>query len=178
MPMPLAHAVIGLTVYESLHAMHFAPPAMADSWRGILCIALVANAPDIDIVPWLRQCIRTWSCEPLGFKPHHREWTHSLLWGVIVGILTGLFVTYQWADSFMQWGLFVFTLYCSHIIADVLLTSQVEHGVQIFWPFTKTRHSLIRLCPVLCPTKPNSITRCLRCEAGIVGIMLILIWFF
>lgn len=177
MPMFVAHAAVGLTVYESLRHLPVVSLEIPESWKVVLFLVLVANAPDIDIIPWLRECRRTQSFDPLAFKPHHREWTHSLVFAGGFAVAGGLLATLWWSGSFVQWALLVFAVYSSHILADFLLTTKVECGVQIFWPFSKTRHSLLRTFPSWFPLrKPDSLSRSFLREVWIILSMCILVW--
>lgn len=120
MPSPVGHAIAGLCGY-TLVARDVAP-----RYRKALLFASVAiaNLPDIDILPGV-------FAGDLG--RFHRQGTHSLVAGLAIGLFVGLLVK-RWKWSSLQWGVWAFTLYLSHILLDMLVES--SRGVQFFWPFS------------------------------------------
>ena len=120
MPLPIAHAAIGLTTYTLCRANE----SDFCRWKVLLGILIFSNLPDVDVV--------------LGIvfqgngNVFHRGPTHSLIFAFLGGFL-----------AFGAWGLWsrlpkfsfriCFLLALSHIVGDFLFTSS---PISFCWPIT------------------------------------------
>ena len=118
MPLPLAHAAIGLTTHEL-----FSENISAfDQWKITLFVAAMANFPDVDVLLGL-----VFTGNGSAF---HRGPTHSLIFAVFMGF----FASNAWKlySKMPRMGFGnCFLVIFSHIMADLLFTSS---RVSFFWP--------------------------------------------
>ena len=118
MPLPLAHAAIGLAtddllgVNQPIHSL----------WRKLALIGLLANLPDMDVVVGL-------ILQGDG-SVFHRGPTHSLLFALGMGWLASR--AWQWWSGTASLSfLWCASIILSHILADAVFTSA---PVSLFWP--------------------------------------------
>lgn len=93
---------------------------------------IAGMAADLDVL------IRS-STDPLLFLEYHRQFTHSLVFIPVGGLLCAL-VLYlplgrRWQLSFSRTLLFCLLGYATHALLDACTT----YGTQLFWPFSETR---------------------------------------
>jgi len=79
--------------------------------------------------------------DPLMFLAYHRQFTHSLIFMPLGGLVTaivlhGLFAR-RWQLSFWQTVIICTLGYTTHALLD----SATSYGTQLFWPFSATRIS-------------------------------------
>jgi membrane-bound metal-dependent hydrolase YbcI (DUF457 family) len=118
MPLPLAHAALGLTTHELLGENQ----PIHSLWRKLALIALLANLPDIDVVIGLL-------LQGDG-SVFHRGPTHSLLFALGMGWLASR--AWRWWSRTASLSLiWCASIILSHILADALLT---RAPVSLFWP--------------------------------------------
>ena len=95
---------------------------------------LSALTPDLDI--FLRSDI-----DPLLFFEYHRQFTHSLIFIPIGGLICSLIFLYtipkKYGLSFKEIYFFSTIGYATHGLVDAL----TSYGTQLFWPFTDKRVS-------------------------------------
>lgn len=93
---------------------------------------LAGMAPDLDVL------IRS-SNDPLLFLEYHRQFSHSLLFIPIGGLLTALALHWllgkRWRLAFWQTALFCTLGYATHGLLDAC----TSYGTQLFWPFSDAR---------------------------------------
>ena len=118
MPLPLAHAALGLATHELLGEN----PPIHSPWRKLALIGLLANLPDIDVVIGLL-------LQGNG-SAFHRGPTHSLLFALGMGWLVCR-VWPWWSRTASVSFVWCASIILSHILADALLTSA---PVSLFWP--------------------------------------------
>jgi len=118
MPLPLAHAAIGLTTHELVGENQPIPSL----WRKLALIGLLANLPDVDVVIGL-------ILQGDG-SVFHRGPTHSLLFAVGMGWLASRAWRW-WSRTESASLLWCASIILSHILADALFTSA---PVSLFWP--------------------------------------------
>lgn len=124
---PLSQGVLGAAASNSI-----APPKHA----GIACLLgfLAGMAPDLDVF------IRS-SSDPLLFLEYHRQFTHSLIFIPVGGLLCGWVLHQLFAKkrglSLGQSVLYCTLGYATHALLDACTT----YGTQLFWPFTDTRYA-------------------------------------
>ncbi len=118
MPLPLGHTAIGLATFKTMDLAG----SHGSTWKLLIWIVVLANLPDIDILPGLL-------IQGNG-NLFHRGPTHSLLFSLVAGWLA----SQAWRLSrhlprlnFSTCFLIVF----SHVLADMALTPA---PVSLFWP--------------------------------------------
>jgi inner membrane protein len=122
---PLSQGVLGAAAPKSI-----APPEHAR----IACLLgfLAGMAPDLDVF------IRS-SSDPLLFLEYHRQFTHSLIFIPVGGLICGLVLHYLFGRKHgltLQRSILYCTLgYATHALLDACTT----YGTQLFWPFSDTR---------------------------------------
>lgn len=123
MPSPIGHTIAGFCGYL------FAPKGLIPKpqLNTLIASVILANLPDVDILPGLLLG------NPTLF---HRQGTHSITAGIVVGILV-LVLGRRWRQASIRLGLWAAALYLSHIFLDLLVTDPSSpRGVQLFWPFS------------------------------------------
>jgi membrane-bound metal-dependent hydrolase YbcI (DUF457 family) len=117
MPLPLGHAVIGLTTNDLLTRRS----SFAD-WKAVLCVAILSNLPDVDIAAGL--LIHGNGCA------FHRGPTHSLMFALLAGVLAAnAWRLWAWIPRMKRTNCFLIIL--SHVVGDLLFTNS---PVSLFWP--------------------------------------------
>jgi membrane-bound metal-dependent hydrolase YbcI (DUF457 family) len=121
MSLPLGHAVIGLTVYDS--TSDSADPSVFRSWKVAAMVVVLSNLPDIDILFGL-----LYSGNGGLF---HRGPTHSIFFACIMGLIA--------ANGWRIWKGMprvrfhqAFILIASHLAADFFFT---DAPLSLLWPF-------------------------------------------
>jgi len=117
-PLPLAHAALGLTTDELVGENQPIPSL----WRKLALIGLLANLPDVDVVIGL-------ILQGDG-SVFHRGPTHSLLFALGIGWLASRAWRW-WSTTASPSLLWCASIIFSHILADALFTSA---PVSLFWP--------------------------------------------
>ncbi len=121
---PLSQAVLGATAPQlAARHKHLASAGLLGFFSGM--------AADLDIF------IRS-STDPLLFLEYHRQFTHSLVFIPIGGLLCALFfhlLLRRSMLSFQQKWLFCTLGYATHGLLD----SCTSYGTQLFWPFSTER---------------------------------------
>lgn len=93
---------------------------------------LAGMAPDLDIL------IRS-SSDPLLFLEYHRQFTHSLVFVPIGGLVCGLILHYLFAKR-RGLSLYASVGFCTLGYAThALLDACTSYGTQLFWPFSHAR---------------------------------------
>ncbi len=118
MPLPLGHAVIGLTT-QNLCSQD---DSVFRRWRLAAFVIMIANLPDIDVLIGLLFCGNG--------NAIHRGPTHSLIFALVMGYLVSRAWKLRpniprvsfWNGSF---------LILSHVVADYFFTSS---PISFFWP--------------------------------------------
>lgn len=124
---PLTQGVIGaLAAQASAKATRLAAAAVAG--------ALAGMAADLDVF------IRS-TTDPLLVLAYHRQFTHSLLFIPVGGLLCAAFCYFFWgrkhATPFRLWWLWCTLGYATHGLLD----GCTSYGTQLFWPFSNQRIS-------------------------------------
>ncbi len=124
---PLSQGVLGAAAANSI-----APPK--DARIACLLGFLAGMAPDLDVF------IRS-SSDPLLFLEYHRQFTHSLIFIPIGGLLCGWVLHQLFAKkrglTLKQSVLYCTLGYATHALLDACTT----YGTQLFWPFTDARYA-------------------------------------
>jgi LexA-binding, inner membrane-associated putative hydrolase len=118
MPLPLAHAALGLTTHELVGENQPIPSL----WRKLALIGLLANLPDVDMVIGL-------ILQGDG-SLFHRGPTHSLLFAAGIGWLASRAWRW-WTRTASPSLLWCASIILSHILADALFTSA---PISLLWP--------------------------------------------
>lgn len=119
MPLPLAHAALGLAAHE----LGGENPPIHSPWRKLALIGLLANLPDIDVVIGLL-------LQGDG-SVYHRGPTHGLLFALGMGWLASRLWRW-WSRTASVSFIWCASIILSHILADALFTSA---PVSFLWPF-------------------------------------------
>jgi inner membrane protein len=109
-------------------------PASKHLWKAAVIGALAGMAPDLDVF------IRS-SEDPLLFLEYHRQFTHSLFFIPIGGLLCGLFFYWllgrRWEVRLGQSLLWATIGYATHGLLDAC----TSYGTLLLWPFSDWRVS-------------------------------------
>lgn len=118
MPLPLGHAVIGLTIHDMLTREESA----LKSFKLACFTAILANLPDVDVLAGL---LLTGNGNAF-----HRGPTHSILFALIMGVIMVWASKLYTAIPRIGFTLPFFIIF-SHVVADLLLTPS---SVSLLWP--------------------------------------------
>ncbi|MCW8195897.1 metal-dependent hydrolase [Proteobacteria bacterium 005FR1] len=103
-------------------------------WKAAVVGALAGMAPDLDVL------IRS-SDDPLLFLEYHRQFTHSLFFIPIGGLLCGLLFFWlfgrRWQMKIGQCALWATIGYATHGLLDAC----TSYGTLLLWPFSDHRFS-------------------------------------
>lgn len=92
---------------------------------------IAAMSPDLDVL------IQS-ETDPLLFLEYHRQFTHSLIFIPIGGLICALllhWIARHWALTFRQTVTYTTAGYATHALLDAC----TSYGTQLFWPFSDTR---------------------------------------
>jgi inner membrane protein len=92
---------------------------------------IAAMSPDLDVF------VRS-ETDPLLFLEYHRQFTHSLIFIPIGGLICALllhWIARRWALTFRQTVTYTTAGYATHALLDAC----TSYGTQLFWPFSDTR---------------------------------------
>jgi inner membrane protein len=122
---PLTQGVLGAALPQATSAPRYAASA------GLLGL-LAGMSADLDVL------IQS-STDPLLFLEYHRQFTHSLVFipvgGMICAVLLHGLIGRRRSLSFRQTWLFCTLGYATHALLDACTT----YGTMLFWPFSDTR---------------------------------------
>jgi inner membrane protein len=131
MSSPLAHALVGATVYAGLAAE--GRPVMA--WRPWAVAAFAGVAADLDFLPGLL----------IGDPSRYHHWaTHSLVAVLVFAALVAPLAPAA-LGSLPRRVVILGVAYGSHLVLDLLTVHQRVPGIPLLWPFS----SEVFLSPVL-----------------------------
>src|SRR5690349_24891073 len=116
MPLPVAHSVIGASVAAALHQK-------TEGWWKLLGVsAFLGICPDFDyVLNWLN----------IGRGGWHHGFTHSIVFGLIVGAAMTLVTKWRSVQALVVFG----AATASHTLLDYLMT--VSRGVALWWPVSE-----------------------------------------
>lgn len=123
---PITHGLLGTAVSQCLSMKKFS----RQNW---LIGALAAMAPDLDIF------IRS-SQDPLLFIIYHRNFTHSLAFIPVGGLIVGAFCLLLLPIFRQYWRLTLITAVAAYGTHG-LLDACTSYGTMLFWPFSQERLS-------------------------------------
>jgi inner membrane protein len=122
---PLTQGVLGASLPQATSAPRFAATA------GLLGF-LAGMAADLDVL------IRS-GTDPLLFLEYHRQFTHSLVFipvgGIICALVLHMVLGRRRGLTFRQSWLFCTLGYATHALLDACTT----YGTMLFWPFSEVR---------------------------------------
>lgn len=120
---PLTQGVLGAAAAQAV------APRERTVWAGVLG-GLSGMAPDLDVL------IRS-DADPLLFLEYHRQFTHSLLFIPVGGLICAivLFALVRRRMSFGSAYLYCVVGYATHGLLDAC----TSYGTQLFWPFSDLR---------------------------------------
>ena len=128
MPSPIAHLGAGYAIYRYYRRK------LPENGRSLQRLPLqmfltmgLSLLPDVDIVAAI-------IFRDMG--KYHNNFSHSLLLGIPVAILTAAFLRQIYHSDFWLWFLICLISYDIHIVMDALTA---ERGVMLFWPLSQNR---------------------------------------
>jgi len=113
------HLAFGILVFFLLNLIFEIPN------RILFFIFVVLGAIIVDIDVKNSRVGKNWVFRPFQFFIKHRGMVHSLLFGLLIGVLIA------WVNEWAGFGFFAG--YVSHLFLDFLTTS----GIELFWPWKK-----------------------------------------
>lgn len=122
MPTPIGHSLISTAIFSGVNRKK-----LALNWFDYLVCLFIGIFPDLDFLPgWI-----------LGTPSRfHHQFTHSLVFGIIIGTSAGLFI--GWLKKYRWWryAILFTAIYFSHLLADFFgVDTRFPYGEQLFWPF-------------------------------------------
>ena len=123
MPFPIVHGVVAASLFIGLQRKLNS----FKDWKLVLLSAALSILPDADFVlDWI-------------FQLHvHRGFTHSIAFGVAVGLLASVLFG---ARKFSH-RLALVLAPTSHALLDFLVTNRMGNGIQLLWPLSDYRFRL------------------------------------
>jgi inner membrane protein len=125
MASPLLHSYAGFLFFK----MRKRVDLPRNFWKSLLGIIVLANLPDIDLLPTL-----------LGFPIRHGVYTHNLVFAFLVGIIVG-----SWEKRRFSFGFLTFLLVFSHLVIDFMTGPHLgflkSEGIPWSYPFYGERLS-------------------------------------
>lgn len=128
MPSPFAHVATGYLIYRSVKDR--LPVDSSRVWllpTQLLVFAFLSILPDIDTLPGVIYG------DMHGF---HNNYTHSLVSGLVVALVTSVFLSRRLGMAFMNWFPAALASYELHVLMDFFTS---ERGVKLFWPLYPER---------------------------------------
>jgi membrane-bound metal-dependent hydrolase YbcI (DUF457 family) len=122
MPLPIGHALAGITLQQARPGYYFDKP-----WHDAVFFMLLANLADADFLPGL-----------LVGRPnlYHHGIFHSLGAALLVAAL-GAVLFFHKKRSFWVPALGIFLVFSSHLLLDFFTRDLVPpYGLPMFWPFS------------------------------------------
>jgi inner membrane protein len=120
---PIGHTLVGAAIYQ----VGLKKEAFHPGW--FFFILLCACLPDIDFL------FGYLSGNPNLF---HHMWTHSLIFGVLLGLLTAIVSWPFLGARAFRIGFLAFGAVLSHLVLDYFTVDQnPPYGIKLFWPFTQ-----------------------------------------
>jgi inner membrane protein len=130
MPSPLAHSMMGYTIYRAIRP--YSPKENGLSSRSISPLLLgtivLSMLPDLDAIPGLLFN---------DFRQFHNNVSHSLIIGLVVALGIGGLVWMRRRSDFKRWFTLALVCYELHILMDFLTVG--ERGALLFWPLSPDR---------------------------------------
>lgn len=130
---PLTQGALGAALPQATWAAWTRHNKAQVAVAGVLGM-LGGMAADLDVL------IRS-DTDPLMFLAYHRQFTHSLIFMPVGGLITALvlhaLLARRWQLLFWQTALVCTLGYATHALLD----SATSYGTQLFWPFSDTRVS-------------------------------------
>ena len=128
MPSPIAHLGVGYAIYRS--SKRKLPESRSRLWKFPLHMLLIMSLsllPDLDIITAI--IFR-------DMENYHNNFSHSLLLGIPVAVLTAAILRQIDQSNLWLWFLICMISYDLHILMDALTA---ERGVMMFWPLSQNR---------------------------------------
>lgn len=130
MPSPIAHAAMGLVIYEV--ARHSMPDMDKEKIIGSISGLMVVSVgfsllPDIDVLP----AVLTGN-----FAAFHNNFTHSPFFGLLLTIVFAAVLLFIGHRSLLRWSVLAFGAYLVHVGMDFMTPGR---GVMLLWPFLPDR---------------------------------------
>lgn len=130
MPSPIAHAAMGLAIYEV--ARHSLPDMdekkISGTVSGLLVVTMgFSLLPDSDVIPAVLSG---------NFAAFHNNFTHSPFFGLMMTALFAGVMLFIDRRNVMRWAAIAFGAYLVHIGMDFFTPGR---GVMLMWPFLPDR---------------------------------------
>jgi membrane-bound metal-dependent hydrolase YbcI (DUF457 family) len=149
MPSPIAHLAAGYVIYriQKQFAKHTETSTRKASLGMLIATAVFSMLPDADAIAGLL------FSDMLAF---HNNLTHSLVAGLIVGLVTGGGIWAWKRRGFLRWFTLATVCYTTHVLLDYCTQGR---GVMLLWPFSSDRY-----------TAPFSLFVGVRWDSGLLDI--------
>lgn len=130
---PLTQGALGAALPQSISAKWPGHHKYQVAIAGLL--GMVGGiAADLDVLIYS-------DSDPLLFLTYHRQFTHSLIFiplgGLIVALMLHGVLARRWRLEFWQTALLCTLGYATHALLD----AATSYGTMLFWPFVETRYS-------------------------------------
>jgi len=121
MPTPIGHSLISTAIFSGVNRKK-----LRLRWFDYLIFLFIGIFPDLDFLPGL----------VLGTPSRfHHGFSHSLVFGIIIGTMTGLLYRKWKGKPWRHYALIFTGVYFSHLIADFFgVDTSYPFGEQLFWP--------------------------------------------
>jgi inner membrane protein len=129
MPSPLAHAGMGYVIYRAYRG-RFSQINTEKIWivpRNLLIIAGLSLMADMDSIAGFITG---------QFGRYHNNFTHSLIFGLLVAVILSGLLAWKQKSSFILWFVIALISYEMHVVMDFFT---IGRGVMLLWPFSATR---------------------------------------
>ena len=143
MPLPVSHSLMGATIYAAADRN-----GTLHSWGRLLLAVILANAPDLDMLPGLL------TGDP---NRYHQGPTHSMVGAVFAGLAAALLHRYFGTRWLLRsclpagpsgTGMVVGLLWASHVFLDAFTQDfNPPVGVPLLWPFWDRVFNIVPLFP-------------------------------
>ncbi len=123
MALPIAHAAAGYLIHR-----YDRRRAAFRGWPRALAFMAIGNLPDADFL------VGFVLGQPGAF---HRGISHTVLAGIIFGLVCGGLSRWWWRDRWLPAALVFAAAYGSHLLVDALtIDARGEAGAQFLWPLS------------------------------------------
>lgn len=130
---PLTQGALGAALPQSIGAKWSGHRKYSAAIAGLLGM-VGGMAADLDVLIYS-------NTDPLLFLKYHRQFTHSLLFipigGLIIALLVHGVLGRRWQLRFWQTALLCSLGYATHALLD----TATSYGTMLLWPFVETRYS-------------------------------------
>ncbi len=122
---PVGHSLMGAVIYVAFNRDRL---NVKENWKGYLSYVIVANVPDLDIIPGMLKG---------DINLYHHQITHTLFFAALFTLGVYVFYRPRGEKITLRKVLPFFLLYLSHLVLDFFaVDTKPPYGEELFWPFT------------------------------------------